>query len=185
LVGEPPPASGPNRRWSRWVVAAFVAVVLGVTGISLATNLARLWSGETASSLGAPSSAPVPAGFEPLTILTTDARHRLNVEVVRTPESRAQGLMFRRTLAPDAGMLFDFEREQMVSMWMKNTYLSLDMLFVRADGIIHRIEASTEPLSERSISSGAPVRAVLELNAGTAARLGLRPGDRLIHPLFR
>ena len=93
--------------------------------------------------------------------------------------------MFRRTLAPDAGMLFDFEREQMVSMWMKNTYLSLDMLFVRADGIIHRIEASTEPLSERSISSGAPVRAVLELNAGTAARLGLRPGDRLIHPLFR
>jgi hypothetical protein len=70
-------------------------------------------------------------------------------------------------------------------MWMKNTYISLDMVFAFADGRIHRIESRTEPESERMISSGVPVRAVLELNAGVAARLDIRPGDRLLHPMFR
>ncbi len=93
--------------------------------------------------------------------------------------------MFRQSMPADQGMLFDFERDQMVSMWMRNTFIPLDMLFIFADGRIHRIEHRTEVESERTISSGVPVRAVLELNAGTAERLGIRPGDRVVHPMFR
>jgi uncharacterized protein len=74
---------------------------------------------------------------------------------------------------------------ELVSMWMKNTYISLDMLFIRPDGTIARIAANTEPLSTRTVSSGEPVLSVLELNAGSAARLGIRPGDRVEHPLFK
>ena len=81
-------------------------------------------------------------------------------------------------------MLFDFGPEQDISMWMKNTYIPLDMLFIRGDGQIHRIEANTEPHSERVISSDGKVRAVLEVIAGTVKRLGVKPGDRVIHPMF-
>nr|WP_245265214.1 DUF192 domain-containing protein [Microvirga flocculans] len=112
-------------------------------------------------------------------------RHSFKVEVARNDADRAQGLMFRRSMPADQGMLFDFGRVEPVSMWMQNTYLSLDMLFIRADGTIARIAANTEPLSTRTIPSGEPVLAVLELNAGTAARLGIRPGDRVEHPLFK
>ena len=124
--------------------------------------------------------------FESLTIVTRSGqRHSFQVEVARNQNDRAQGLMFRRSMAPDRGMLFDFERVEPVSMWMQNTYLSLDMLFIRPDGTIARIAANTEPLSTRTIPSGEPILAVLELNAGTAARLGIRAGDRVEHPLFR
>jgi uncharacterized membrane protein (UPF0127 family) len=82
-------------------------------------------------------------------------------------------------------MLFDFKQDQVVGMWMRNTYVSLDMIFIRADGTIARIAQDTEPLSERVISSGVPVRAVLEVVAGTSRRLGLAPGDRVAHPMFR
>ncbi|KMO39957.1 hypothetical protein VQ02_08920 [Methylobacterium variabile] len=133
----------------------------------------------------APSGALADGPFEPLTIASRTGQHSFQVEVMRDDAGRAQGLMFRRAMAPDRGMLFDFERTAPVSMWMKNTYLPLDMLFIRADGTVARIAADTEPLSTRTISSGEPVLAVLELNAGTAARLGLRAGDRVEHPLFR
>ena len=124
--------------------------------------------------------------FEPLAIVTAGGqRHLFQVEVARTGADRAQGLMFRRSMAPDRGMLFDFERVEPVSMWMQNTYLPLDMLFVRPDGTIARIAANTEPLSTRTIPSGEPVLSVLELNAGTATRLGIKAGDRIEHPLFK
>ena len=124
--------------------------------------------------------------FEPLTIVSASgARHPFQVEVMRDEAERAQGLMFRRSLAADRGMLFDFERVEPVSMWMKNTYISLDMLFIRPDGTIARIAADTEPLSTRTISSGEPVVGVLEVAAGTAARLGIKAGDRVEHPMFR
>jgi uncharacterized protein len=126
-----------------------------------------------------------PQKFEPLTIVSGSARHAFQVEVMREEADRAQGLMYRRSLAPDRGMLFDFGRVEPVSMWMKNTYLSLDMLFIRPDGTIARIAADTEPLSTRTISSGEPVNGVLELAAGTAARLGIKAGDRIEHPMFR
>ncbi|MBY0296728.1 MAG: DUF192 domain-containing protein [Methylobacterium sp.] len=122
---------------------------------------------------------------EPLTIASRSGRHAFKVEVMRDEAGRAQGLMYRRTMAPDRGMLFDFAQVAPVSMWMKNTYLPLDMLFIRADGTVARIAADTEPLSTRTISSGEPVLAVLELNAGTAAKLGIRAGDKVEHPVFR
>jgi uncharacterized protein len=112
-------------------------------------------------------------------------KQTFKVEVARNDADRSQGLMFRRSMPADQGMLFDFERVQPVSMWMQNTYLSLDMLFIRPDGTIARIAANTEPLSTRTISSGEPVLSVLELNAGTAAKLGIKPGDRVEHSIFK
>ncbi len=124
--------------------------------------------------------------FEALSIVTqAGQRQAFQVEVARNDADRAQGLMFRRSMAADRGMLFDFARVEPVSMWMQNTYLPLDMLFIRPDGIIARIAANTEPLSTRTISSGEPVLAVLELNAGTAAKLGIKAGDKVEHPLFK
>jgi len=124
--------------------------------------------------------------LEPLAILLQNGqRQSFQVEVARNDADRAQGLMFRRSMAPDRGMLFDFAKVEPVSMWMQNTYISLDMLFIRPDGTIARIAAHTEPLSTRTIPSGEPVLAVLELNAGTAAKLGIKPGDRVEHPLFK
>jgi len=132
------------------------------------------------------AGAAVAQALEPLSIVTQGGQKQtFQVEVARDDAQRAQGLMFRRSMAPDRGMLFDFGRVEPVSMWMQNTYLSLDMLFIRPDGTIARIAANTEPLSTRTISSGEPVLAVLELNAGTAAKLGIKPGDRVEHPLFK
>lgn len=124
--------------------------------------------------------------LETLSITTQGGqRQTFKVEVARNDADRAQGLMFRRTMPADQGMLFDFGRVEPVSMWMQNTYLPLDMLFIRPDGTIARIAANTEPLSTRTISSGEPVLSVLELNAGTAARLGIKVGDRVEHPIFK
>ena len=123
--------------------------------------------------------------FEPLTIVGRSGRHAFQVELARNDAERAQGLMFRRNLAADRGMLFDFGRVQPISMWMQNTYVPLDMVFIRPDGTIARIAENAEPLSTRAISSGEPVLAVLEVIGGTASRLGLKPGDRVEHPLFK
>ncbi|WP_230532788.1 DUF192 domain-containing protein [Microvirga roseola] len=123
--------------------------------------------------------------LESLAVVGRDGqRHVFQVEVARNDADRAQGLMFRRSMPANQGMLFDFGRVEPVSMWMQNTYLPLDMLFIRPDGTIARIAANTEPLSTRTISSGEPVLGVLELNAGTAAKLGIRAGDRVEHPVF-
>lgn len=122
---------------------------------------------------------------EPLTIATKSGPKRFEVEVMRDDAGRSRGLMFRRHMAADHGMLFDFERDEPVTMWMKNTYLPLDMVFIRPDGTISRIAADTEPLSTAIIPSGSPVIAVLELNAGTAAKLGIKPGDRVEHAMFQ
>lgn len=128
--------------------------------------------------------AQEPARTEPLAIVSHGGRHAFDVEVMRTNAERARGLMYRRSMAPNHGMLFDFEQPDAVNMWMKNTYLPLDMVFIRSDGTIARIAADTEPLSTKIIPSNEPVLSVLELNAGTAAKLGIRPGDRVEHPLF-
>jgi len=111
-------------------------------------------------------------------------RFEFKVEIASSPAQRAHGLMYRRHLATDRGMLFDFGDSRPVAMWMRNTYIPLDMLFIEEDGRISRIAAETEPLSEEVIASGGPVKAVLELKGGITAKLGIRPGDRVIHPLF-
>lgn len=131
------------------------------------------------------TSAAFAAGStEPLTFETSSGPHAFAVEVASTPEQREVGLMYRRSMAPDHGMLFDFGASEPVTMWMKNTYVSLDMVFVRADGTVQRVEAGAEPLSTRTIESGGPVKFVVELVAGAAARIGLKPGDRVAHPLI-
>ena len=131
------------------------------------------------------ASAPAgAASFQPLEIVTRNGVQVFSVEMATTEEEKQTGLMYRKELADGKGMLFDFNPEQEVSMWMKNTYVSLDMIFIRADGRILRIAENTEPLSMKIISSRGPARAVLEVVAGTAQKYGIRPGDRVGHPLF-
>jgi uncharacterized membrane protein (UPF0127 family) len=93
--------------------------------------------------------------------------------------------MFRRFMPQDRGMLFDFKTEQPVMMWMRNTYIPLDMIFIARDGRVINVADNAEPMSERTIASAAPAFAVLEVNAGIARKIGLKPGDRILHPLFR
>ena len=124
------------------------------------------------------------ASVQPLEIATKSGVRVFEVEMATTEEEKTTGLMYRKELADGKGMLFDFSPEQQISMWMKNTYISLDMIFIRADGRILRIAENTEPLSTKIISSGGLAKGVLEVIAGTAQKYGIRPGDRVAHPLF-
>lgn len=128
------------------------------------------------------AAALADAPLETLTFETAGGPRAFQVEIADTPEKREVGLMYRRSMPADRGMLFDFDRPQIISMWMQNTYVSLDMVFVSREGRVTRIAESTEPLSTRVISSGGPVRYVVELVAGTGKRIGLKPGDRVVHP---
>ncbi|MBO6558908.1 MAG: DUF192 domain-containing protein [Nisaea sp.] len=132
-------------------------------------------------ALGAAGPANAADGTSRLVILSAGQEHVFSVEVADTPEARARGLMFREDLAEDAGMLFIYPAKAKVSMWMKNTYVSLDMLFLDRDGTILHIAERTVPRSTDVISSRLRVKAVLEVVAGTVARLGLRAGDRVAH----
>jgi len=125
------------------------------------------------------------AKMETLEIVTKNGVHVFSVEIATTDQERETGLMYRKQMPEGQGMLFDFRPEQPVSMWMKNTYIPLDMIFIRADGRILRIAENTEPMSTKIIASGGPVTGVLEVIAGTAKKLGIAPGDRVGHPLFK
>ena len=134
---------------------------------------------------------PLPLGAElqkfptsELTIVSATGSHRFNIEVADTPAQMEQGLMFRTSLASDAGMLFVYPQPTVATMWMRNTLIPLDMLFVDAQGRIVNIGQRAVPQSLDVISAAAPVRAVIELNGGTAARLGIEPGDQVLHPVF-
>jgi uncharacterized membrane protein (UPF0127 family) len=124
------------------------------------------------------------ASVQPLEIATRSGVHVFSVEMATTEEEKQNGLMWRKELPDGKGMLFDFSPEQQISMWMKNTYIPLDMIFIRADGRILRIAENTEPLSTKIISSGGLAKGVLEVIAGTAQKYGIQPGDRVAHPLF-
>jgi uncharacterized protein len=131
------------------------------------------------------AAGPVrPAGMDELEIASKTGVHKFQVEMATNDAEREKGLMFRKELPDGKGMLFDFHREQEVAFWMQNTYIPLDMLFIKADGTILRIAENTEPLSTKTVPSGGPVRAVLEVIAGTSRRLGIAPGDRVTHPIF-
>jgi uncharacterized protein len=131
------------------------------------------------------AAGPVrPAAQQTLEIASKTGVHSFAVEVVDNDADRAKGLMYRKELPEGRGMLFDFHRDQDVSFWMQNTYIPLDMVFIRGDGRILRIEENTEPLSTRLIPSGGPVRAVLEVIGGTTRKLGIAPGDRVASPIF-
>ena len=122
---------------------------------------------------------------EPLAIVGRDgARHEFRVEMATRPEDQTVGLMFREAVGPDEGMLFDWGAPRESSMWMRNTLVPLDMLFIAADGRVHRIAERTVPHSLAPVDSRGPVRATLELAGGTAERLGIRVGDRVLHRVF-
>lgn len=136
--------------------------------------------------IGAAAEAPVVLDRDPLTIVAASGeRFQFEVEVARTPAERARGLMFRESLPDDEGMLFDFGDPQAVAMWMRNTLIPLDILFVRSDGRISSIARDAQPLSDRVMASAEPVRAVLELPGGLTAERGIEPGDRIVHPIFQ
>jgi uncharacterized protein len=131
-----------------------------------------------------PVEAQIAFETSTLTIESASGPISFEVELAVSPEQRRQGLMFREDLNSDQGMLFDFGRTAPVTMWMRNTLISLDMLFIDPDGRIAHIVANTEPLSDAVIGSGGPVRAVLELSAGTSAEQGIVIGDQVVHPIF-
>jgi len=136
--------------------------------------------------LGPVTGRPLHAAeLQPLEIVTKAGVRNFSVELAATDEELDRGLMYRRELPEGRGMLFDFKQDRPVGMWMKNTYISLDMLFIRSDGTIVKIAEKTKPHSLENIMSGPPVRAVLEVIGGSARKLGIRPGDTVIHPIFR
>ena len=149
-----------------------LSVLFGASMIVMLTCIAPI-TGSAASDSQSDST---------LTIATRNARHLFTVEIARTPAQMERGLMFRDRLAPDRGMLFLYEEERPVSFWMKNTLIPLDLIFADSSGRILQIAERAVPLSTALISSEQPVRAVLEVNGGTAARLGIAVGDRLLHP---
>jgi uncharacterized membrane protein (UPF0127 family) len=152
--------------------------------LSGAAQWAALLSVAVALALS-PAAVDAKMRIDRLSIVSAEGREvPISIEVAEGPEEKALGLMFRTDLADGQGMLFPYEDARELSMWMHNTYIPLDMLFIRPDGVIHRIEVRAEPLSDRVISSEGPVSAVLELAGGAAERLGIKAGDRVRHPLF-
>ncbi len=129
--------------------------------------------------------AQEPPRIEPVSVVTTQAATVFSAEIADTDEVRARGLMFRHLLPEDRAMLFDFGKPRPAAMWMKNTYISLDMLFVREDGTIAAVAENTEPLSLQTISVQEPVKAVLEVAAGTVKRLGIQREDKVFHRIFK
>ena len=157
-------------------------------GFVAALAAAFLWLGAATAVAGADNDAQqLDRAFSrsTLQIATPDAKlHKIDVWIADNETRRERGLMFVENMADDAGMLFIYPQSQEISMWMKNTHLSLDMLFVSANGRVHSIVANTKPMSLDTISSNGTVRAVIELKAGSAARLNIRPGAQVIHPAF-
>lgn len=146
--------------------------------------LAGLCAG-SAGALG--QRVPLPFADLPraeIQVITAGGRHDFKVWVADNEQSRERGLMFVKSLPPGHGMLFLFERPQYAAFWMKNTYLSLDIVFIGQDGVVVNIARDTRPYSLEPIESEAPVTGVLELVAGTAAKIGLSAGDRVLHPAF-
>ena len=119
-----------------------------------------------------------------LEIASKTGVHVFSVEIADNDAERAKGLMFRKELPEGQGMLFDFHTDQEVAFWMENTFIPLDMIFIRGNGTILRIAENTTPMSTKQVPSGGPVRAVLEVIAGTARKMGIAPGDRVAHPIF-
>ncbi|MET0249888.1 MAG: DUF192 domain-containing protein [Sphingobium sp.] len=133
-----------------------------------------------AQDSAANAAAPTASARLPLLVRSEKGQHRFAVEVAATPEQQEKGLMFRKTLDDDGGMLFPMNPPRTASFWMKNTVILLDMIFVRTDGTIAFIGANTQPYSRDPVSAGVPVAAVLELRGGRAGELGIVPGDQIV-----
>ena len=149
-------------------------------GIRQWTALAFVVFLAASASVGARSGE-----LDSLEIVTATGRHVFQVEIANNDATRERGLMDRRFMAADHGMLFEFDRNEPVSFWMKNTYIPLDMILIAPSGVVTHIAANAEPLCERVIPSGDACIAVLELNGGMAASIGLKVGDKVRHPFFK
>ncbi len=144
-----------------------------------------LWSAVNAAATSDTQRLDRDFSRSTLQIATPDGKlHKIDVWIADNDARRSRGLMFVEDMADDAGMLFIYPQPQSISMWMKNTHLSLDMLFVSADGRVHRVAENTKPMSTDTISSDGTVLAVIELKAGSAARMKIRSGAQVIHPAF-
>ncbi len=154
------------------------AVAAMIAGVLAAPVFAPLWQQA--------ARAQQDPGFRKskLTIVTERGRFDFNIELAETSVQQSRGLMYRQELAHDAGMLFDYQRSRRVSMWMQNTFIPLDMLFIDSDGRVVNIAERAVPRSTSIIPSRGRVRAVLEVNGGTADKLGIKPGDQVLHPIF-
>jgi uncharacterized membrane protein (UPF0127 family) len=153
--------------------------------VSAPSRRALLFAPAVAVLAGRPARAQRPRErTDTLAILTRSGPVAFTVELAITPDEHARGLMFRKSLPERHGMLFDFGAEQEVAFWMRNTLIPLDMLFIAADGVIRHLHENATPLSEEPIPSRYPVRAVLEIAGGSARRLGIAIGDRVVHPIF-
>lgn len=138
----------------------------------------------TIAALAPVAFASAQVETSPLSIVTDETTHEFVVELADDAEEIRIGLMNRESMAPNAGMIFDFGEPREAGMWMKNTLIPLDMLFMTADGEIIAIARNTVPGSLRNITPGVPVKSVLELNGGRSAELGIEPGDTVRHPVF-
>lgn len=134
--------------------------------------------------LSAVGNTQEPMRVETVTVTTAKGSFEFQTEIANTQTSRERGLMFRKTMQPDHAMLFDWGQPLVASMWMQNTYISLDMLFIAGDGTVRFVAQNTKPLSRDIVSAGIEVAAVLEVIAGTAKRIGLKPGDKVAHRIF-
>jgi uncharacterized membrane protein (UPF0127 family) len=156
---------------------ALVAVLAAVAVPSPALAQQDPFAGIRAFAAGEPNRG---LRVVPLVIETRDGRaHRYRIEVAETPAQQERGMMFRTEMAGDTGMIFPMRPPRPAAFWMRNTFVSLDIIFIGADGRVRNIAERTTPLSEAMIPSAGPVAAVLELKAGEAGRIGLRPGDRV------
>lgn len=126
--------------------------------------------------------APLTFSIDTVKIQTAKGVFAFKTEIAISTQQRQMGLMFRKSMANDAAMLFQWQVQQPISMWMKNTYLSLDMVFIRNDGRVANVARATTPFSLKVVSSSEPVGAVLEVIAGTADRIGLKAGDLVFLP---
>lgn len=165
-------------------ILAFCLTALILTSALLAPSALQAQETQTAVLITNEKLQSFLADPGNLIVQTGNQNFAFSIELANDDATRAKGLMFRTKLASNAGMLFDFGESRAIYMWMKNTYVSLDMLFVRSDGTIHHLVKSTTPLSQSIIGSGGPVRYVLEVKKGTVDRTGVKPGDRLLHQLF-
>ena len=151
------------------------ARVLALVVLIVAAWMPSAWQG----------MADEPARIELVVVETTTGAHSFQTEIADTPHLRERGLMFRHRLADDRAMLFDWGQVRVATMWMRNTYIPLDMVFISSSGRVESIAENTEPHSLKIISSQIPVAAVLEVTAGTAKRIGLKPGDKVVHKMFK
>jgi uncharacterized membrane protein (UPF0127 family) len=135
-------------------------------------------------AFGAGVSPAAEARFEAVEVVTSRGRARFQVEIAVTQAEQARGLMFRKSLAPDRGMLFTYKRPQPVAYWMKNTLIPLDIIYIQPDGRILSIVRNARPHDETPLPSGGLVLGVLEIAGGRAAQLGILPGDRVLHRIF-